>query len=451
MHRAIRTVALAIVIGAWVAPAAHAQSVVDQSLRVQTWAKGFNSPTGLAFLNDAGDAFVLEKNTGQVKLLRNRAIAGTVLDLAVANDSERGLLGVALSPSFATDNFVYIYYTASTSDGGQAFDNRVDRFRWNGSSLTLDRHIVRMPGGPGPNHDGGKIAFGRDNKLYVMMGDVNLNGRTTNFQSSDELTRSAAILRLSLNGRGVPSNPFYNAANIGTANEPLNDIYAYGVRNGFGMDFDPVSGDLWDTENGPGNWDEINRVRPGFNSGWQDLMGPNSRTGGSVAGLESLGAASYYSDPRFSWVEPVAPTDLHFLLNSKLGGAYKSDMFVGTFRGNGTLLRFDLSPSRKTLSLAGPLADGVADNSEGSLFGEQSGVVFGSNFGSISDIITGPGGMYVLSLSGNLYRISEDPSAQIAAQLAWVSAVPEPPALILLCGAAAWSLKRPRRRDWGAA
>jgi glucose/arabinose dehydrogenase len=132
---------------------------------VQTWVKGFSGPTGLAFLGDSGDAFVIEKATGRVKLVRNRAVVSTVLDLPVANDSERGLLGVALSPQFATDRHVYLYYTASTVDGGKAFDNRVDRYVWNGSTLTLDRHIVRMSVDPGPNHDGGKITFGPDNKL----------------------------------------------------------------------------------------------------------------------------------------------------------------------------------------------------------------------------------------------------------------------------------------------
>ncbi|MGB7156834.1 MAG: PQQ-dependent sugar dehydrogenase [Tepidisphaeraceae bacterium] len=452
MHRAIRTVVVTIVVVSCAASSARAQSVVDPNLRVQTWTKGFDNPTGLAFLGDSGDALVLEKNTGRVQLMRNRAIVGTALDLPVANASEQGLLGVALSPQFATDNFVYLYYTASTQDGGQPFDNRVDRFKWNGSTLALDRHIVKTPSLPGPNHDGGKITFGRDNKLYVLTGDVNRNGRTANFQNATELTRSAAILRLNPNGRPPPSNPFFNPANAGTANAPLNDIYAYGVRNGFGLDFDPISGDLWDSENGPADWDEINRIRPGFNSGWEDVMGPTFRTGESTGGLTVLGPAMYYSDPRFSWAAPVAPTDVHFLLNSKLGAEYKSDLFVGTFRGGGALLHFELSPSRKTLALDGPLADTVADNT-GSTFAEQSAVLFGSGFGQVSDIITGPGGMYVLSLNGNLYRVSEIPvggAMMTAAQLAEVSVVvPEPTATLVLfsCASVTWSLKRPRRRN----
>jgi glucose/arabinose dehydrogenase len=350
-----------------------------------------------------------------------------VLDLPVANDSERGLLGVALSPSFATDNLVYLYYTASTVDGGKAFDNRVDRFLWNGSALTLDRHIVKMPVDPGPNHDAGKITFGPDKKLYVVTGDVNRNGRTANFESSPELTRSAVIMRLNPNGTSVPSNPFYNAANKGTANAPLNDIYGYGIRNSFGLEFDPITGFLWDSENGQTSFDELNLIHPGFNSGWEDIMGPTSRNGGATGTLTTLGPAAYYVDPRFSWSASIAPTDVHFLLNSKLGNEYKSDLFVGTAR-SGALLHFDLSFSRKSLAVGGALADTVADNSATNRLAEQGSIVFGNGFGAITDIVTGPGGMYVLTLEGNLYRISENPlTGTMMAQLAEFSTpVPEP-------------------------
>jgi aldose sugar dehydrogenase len=445
MHRSIRTIGVMMIVGC-AASLAHAQSVVDPNLRVQTWTKGLDNPTGLTFLGDSGDALVLEKNTGRVKLLRNRAVVSTVLDLPVANDSERGLLGVALSPQFATDNLVYLSYTASTVDGGKGFDNRVDRFLWNGSTLTLDRHIVRMPVDPGPNHNGGKITFGPDNKLYVITGDVNRTGRTANFESSTELTRSATVLRLNPNGTSVPSNPFYNAANKGTANAPLNDIYAYGIRNSFGLEFDPLSGFLWDSENGSTSYDELNLIRPGFNSGWKDIMGPTSRNGGATGTLTTLGPAAYYVDPRFSWAASIAPTDVHFLVNSRLGLEYKGDLFVGTSR-SGALLHFDLSFSRKSLAVGGALADTIADNTTTNRLAEQDAIVFGTGFGTVTDIVTGPGGMYVLSLDGNLYRISENPvSGMMFAQLAEFTAVPEPGAMAALAVTALLLMRRQQRR-----
>src|SRR5438045_8267249 len=100
-----------------------AQSVVDPNLNVQRWVKGLDQPTGVAFVDGGATALVLEKSTGRVQIVRNRAVAGTALDLPVANDSERGLLGIALAPDFGTgSSFVYISYTRSTSDGGAAID-----------------------------------------------------------------------------------------------------------------------------------------------------------------------------------------------------------------------------------------------------------------------------------------------------------------------------------------
>src|SRR5688572_28980300 len=156
----------------------RAASVVDPNLRVQTWVRGLQNPTGMAFVDHR--ALVLEKSTGRVQIVANRAVAGTALDLPVANDSERGLLGVALSPTFASDNFVYLYYTSAAADGGSAIDNRVERFRWTGSSLTFDRRVLTMPASPGPNHDGGKITFGPDGKLYVVNGDLNRDNMNAN-------------------------------------------------------------------------------------------------------------------------------------------------------------------------------------------------------------------------------------------------------------------------------
>jgi hypothetical protein len=124
-------------------------------------------------------------------------------------------------------------------------------------------------------------------------------------------------------------------------------------------------------------------------------------------------------------------------------------MFVGTAR-TGAILHYDLSFSRKSLVLTGGLADTVADNTSGARLAEQDQIVFGIGFGTITNIITGPGGMYVLSLEGNLYRISEIPTSPIMmAQLAEFSTpVPEPLSALttFTCAAAAWSLKRPRRK-----
>jgi len=411
-----------------IACAARGQSVVDPNLKVQRWVSGLSNPTGLALGDNAGTALVLEKVSGQVKVVAGKSVVGTALTLKVASDSERGLLGIALPHDFSKNHFVYLYHTDADANGA-ATANSIDRYTWNGSTLAYSKHIISLPAYPGPNHNAGRMAFGPDNKLYAIIGDLNRNERTSNHSESTDLNRIGAIIRLNPSGSSIATNPFASASN--SAKSPLNDIFAYGIRNSFGMDFDPVSGDLWDTENGPESYDEINRIRPGFNSGWESIMGPTSRHGGTTGSLVSLGDRAYYSDPRFSWLSPVAPTDAMFFPSARLGGQYKNDLFVGTLHGGG-ILDFDLSSSRKTLSLSGPLADGVADNSDTSKFGEQSSILFGSDFGTITDLAAGPGGMYVLSYTnGTLYRITTSTATGLTAQ-SLEMAVPEPSAILMI-------------------
>lgn len=407
-----------------IVPSALAQSLNDSSLQVQTVVSGLDGPTGVAFLPN-GDAFVILKDSGQVKLIHNGAATSTPLDLNVANDSERGLLGIALHPQFAGNGFVYLYYTAAQTDGGQPIANRIERFHWNGSALTFDRRIKNLPGGPGPNHDGGKIAFGPDGKLYAVTGDLNRDERTENFENSSALSLSATILRLNANGSSPTDNPFYSRANVHTSKAALNDIYAYGVRNSFGIAFDSTTGQLWDTENGPELYDEINRVTPGFNSGWQDITGPRSRNGGTTGKLVKLGRKAHYNDPLFSWKSTIAPTDLAFNDTDVLGDKYHGDLFVGDDE-TGRLYDFQLTGNRKDLVLGGGLADRVADSSN-----EQASLIFGHGFGIVTAIIPRSDGLYVLSLTnGELYRITKSGTPGRAAEFS-SAIVPEPSGLLI--------------------
>jgi glucose/arabinose dehydrogenase len=382
---------------------AKAQSVKDVNLVVQTYARGLDQPTGAAFVNDAGDLLVTQKNDGKVLLIRNKKIVGTALDLPVANDSERGLLSIALSPNFANDKFVYLYHTAATADGGAPISNKISRYRFDGSKLTFDRKIIDLPVLEGPNHDGGKITFDSKGKLYAVVGDLNAHERTTNFETSQTTRSLATIIRLQPNGGVVPTNPFATGAAKRTTQD---NIFAYGIRNSFGLEIDPVTDRLWDTENGPDSFDEINQVSAGFNSGWRDIMGPKSRNGGKTGTLVNLGNSAFYADPKFSWVKTIAPTDLHFLRSTRLGSVYRNDLFVGDVN-TGSLYRFDLNSTRRSLVLSGPLADLVADNTDQDPSAEQSSIIFGSDFGTVSDLLDGPGGLFALSLSqGKLYRIT---------------------------------------------
>ena len=196
-----------------------------------------------------------------------------------------------------------------------------------------------------------------------------------------------------------------------TDNSILKYYYAYGIRNSFGIDFDPVTKKLWDTENGPAYGDEINLVEPGFNHGWRQIMGIWQRHG-QFAGhvlqdpdnlLVNFGGKGKYSPPEFTWYLPIGPTALKFLNSDRLGKQYENDMFVGNI-GNGTMFHFKLNQQRTGLLLNdGPLADEVANTPQ-----ENKQILFAEGFGGITDIQVGPadGYLYIISYTdGAIYRI----------------------------------------------
>ena len=183
----------------------------------------------------------------------------------------------------------------------------------------------------------------------------------------------------------------------------MNLYYAYGLRNSFGIDFDPLTGNLWDTENGPEYGDEINLVKPGFNSGWNKVQGVWENDRGLKGPIMSdtqerntlvdFDGQGKYSDPEFTWARTVGPTALKFLDSKIYGKEYENDMFVGDFH-NGNVYHFDLTENRTALELDGILKDKVANSQD-----EMKSTVFGRGFGGITDIEVGPDGyLYILSV-----------------------------------------------------
>jgi glucose/arabinose dehydrogenase len=313
---------LAILVGATIVTqpvALRAQTLEDPTLAVSTVVSGLDQSIAMAFLGP-DDFLVTEKASGQVKRVIKGAVTAVVLDLAVNFNSERGLLGIALHPNFPQVPYVYLYNTESTTGADTnvaanvpLLGNRVDRFRWNGSTLTFDMNIIKlrafqndrnsqanptMPVLRG-NHNGGVLRFGPDGKLYIIIGDNGRRGFTQNNQEGpvpdddfggpepDNAHLTGVILRLNDDGSTPSDNPFHKSGEqlgqrIGgdvaaevAAN--LQRVFAYGVRNSFGMTFDPKKGDLWTTENGGRSFDEINHVERGFNGGWVQVMGPLDR------------------------------------------------------------------------------------------------------------------------------------------------------------------------------
>jgi glucose/arabinose dehydrogenase len=212
-------------------------------------------------------------------------------------------------------------------------------------------------------------------------------------------------------GAPVQDNPFYNNS-MGGDMERLQRYYAYGIRNSFGMDFEPVTGRLWITENGEHAYDEINIVEPGFNSGWHKIMGPMGRTNMTVENDLIIFAGAKYQDPIFSWYTPVGVTDIEFLNSTKLGEKYRGNLFVGDIN-NGNLYFFEVNRDRTGIKFQDPrLFDLVADPVKKGDVSELSSLILGEGFRRITDIETGPDGLlYILTYEdGKIYRITNSTS-----------------------------------------
>ena len=381
----------------------------DSNLKITTIAEGLSTPTTMAFVGP-DDILVLEKDTGMIKRIVNgKVLPKPVLDVNVANSVERCLCGIAVSKNGAT-TYVFIYYTqidgkdGEDKAGKQPIGNRVYRYELSGDALINPVLLMDLPANPGPRHNGGNIIIGPDNNLYVAIGDVDgsFKGPTTetktqNYNNGIDPDGRSGILRITQNGQ--PTDGILGDS------IPLRLYYAYGIRNSFGLDFDPISGNLWDTENGPGNGDEINLVLPGFNSGWQQVQGLASLEDSfSESDLQNFNGKGHYSDPELVWVNTAGPTAVKFLKSTKLGTTYENDMFVGDVH-NGRIYHFDLTPDRKDLILPQELSSRVIEKptSPG-----VSNIVFGEGFGGITDLEVGPdGNLYVVSIGlGSIYQIS---------------------------------------------
>ena len=392
-------------------------TINDTSLQVDLLFKGLQFPTSMAFL-DQNDILVTEKNNGIVeRIINGEMMPKPLLRVNVDNSGESGLLGIAVAKNITNHlTYVFLYYTGPTEGNKsknastllQPSENYLYRYELINNKLVNPKLLFNIPSTPtSPNHKGGKVIIGPDKNIYLVVGELDkfyINYRVTkaqNFKNGAEPDGSGGILRMTQDGKplkGILGDKF-----------PLNLYYAYGIRNSFGMDFDPITKKLWDTENGPDYGDEINLVEPGFNSGWAKVQGiwqNNISSMGPMTlnpnNLVDFGGRGKYRAPEFTWNKTVAPTAIKFLNSDKLGKQYENDIFVGDYK-NGSLYHFKLSQKRDALTLNGPLADHVAVNPN-----ELQGAIFGYRFGGITDIQLGPDGyLYILSVTNN----SSSPSA----------------------------------------
>jgi glucose/arabinose dehydrogenase len=393
--------------------------VTDDHLSVELVYSGLNGSTNMAFL-DANDILILEQVSAKVvRIVNHNMLDEPLIDLN--SYFQDGLVGIATAPNQNGSTSVFLYFNEAPVKYGADVDNvdeaiqvnqtlgynregdRLYRFELVNNSLVHPKLLIDLKNTNqstviGDKHHGGEVIIGPDKAVYVVVGDLDGwkydQGKTKaqNYKDWKNPDGRAGILRVTQDGKPVNNGILGNIY-------PLNLYYAYGIRNSFGMDFDPVTGNLWDTENGPDYGDEINLVKPGFNSGTDVVEGGMSTEDNKLDNFVEFNGKGKYSEPEFAWNVPVAPTALKFFNSDKFGVKYKNDMFVAD-NNHGIIYHFDLTESRTSLSLDGKLEDKVAN-----IPPEVEEIVFARNFPGITDLQVSPDGYLYVLASGNLYKI----------------------------------------------
>jgi aldose sugar dehydrogenase len=474
-------------------------TVNDPNLKVEKVFEGLRFPTKMAFLGPNDILVLEKDNGTVQRIVNGKMLPEPILDVNVANKYERGMLGIVVakhnnndqqqqeqgndagigSSSNSNSNsdnsggliggiiggsggntaagsaaaaansddsntrptYVFLYYTESKVEGsdicaahgtrcdpvGDALGNRLYRYELVDNKLVNPLLLLNLPSNRN-QHNGGPVVIGPDHNVYVVIGDIAHRSKAQNYKENRDADGTSGILRVTQDGQIVSNPPLGDDI-------PLALYYAYGIRNSFGMDFDPITGNLWASEAGF-VFDELNLVKPGFNGGWAMIDGiasmckpgtcsylngnnvsSSSSSSSYLDSLEDFGGKGKYSDPQFVWVGNPTPTAVKFLNSDKLGKQYENDLFVGDFN-YGNLYHFKLNEDRTGLALDGPLADKIANNPN-----ETKSIIFGTGFGGptalfvkkhtdiggITDIEVGPDGyLYVLTFrqtQGAIFRI----------------------------------------------
>jgi glucose/arabinose dehydrogenase len=301
-------------------------------------------------------------------------LEGPILDVSVANKGDRGMLGIAVSKNYAATNrtatngttYVFLYYTDSDGQKDskdecfmdrctttlEPLGNRLYRYDMKDNKLVNPKLLLNLPTSPGPRENGGNIIIGPDSNVNLAVGDISgyhdkKLTKAQNYENGPEPNGRAGILRITQNGEPVGNGILGDSF-------PLNLYFAYGIRNSFGIDFDPVTGKLWDTENGPDYGDEINLVEPGLNGSWNKVHGiwkvnefwkpdPDGNTKGehqlhADSNLADFNGRGIYSAPEFVWPSTVGPTALKFFNFDIYGIEYKNDLLVADTEWKFTIL-----------------------------------------------------------------------------------------------------------------
>ena len=435
--------------------------IIDEDYKIEKFITGLDVPIALDFIDD--DIFVIQKNDGMVRLVQNDILQDKpVLNLEVSNYGEQGLLGIA-----TTDDKIYLFVSEAFHDGGLSLGNKIFQYSWDGEKISQKKLIKSLPGWI-QGYNAGVMTRGLDNDIFAVSGsqykfgalqnisfDESVNCKTDNFCLSDEnkITFSESIRQtlscINVSFYHYTTNPFghqdvqpdlsqnileLNPINIMTnlgscANafffdnfsngnwkdtgvvlqiEPEDNSYrAIGIRNSFGLTVDPITGNLWMTENGPDKFDEINLVENKFNSGWAKILGPiKDQNLEKIPPYEDY----VYSDPEFSWELPIGITAIDF--NNNSFQTHQNSLFVAD-SNNGNIYVLKLNQDRngfefKSKHLKDLIVNIDPENTYGNFHESMTEILFAKNIGVITDMKFGPdGNLYVVSImDGTIYRIS---------------------------------------------
>ncbi|TKB65640.1 MAG: PQQ-dependent sugar dehydrogenase [Nitrospira sp.] len=334
----------------------------SSDLQLQSVLPNLNFPVGMSLAPD-GRVFFNERLTGRIRIINQQwqLVNSPFCQLTVQTSGEQGLLGLTLDPNFAGNKFVYVYYTA-----GNPLRNRVVRYTESSGACTQETVILDDIPASG-NHNAGIIQFGPDGKLYIITGDA---GNTANSQSLTSL--AGKILRLNPDGSTPTDNPF-----VSNANANAKKVYALGIRNSYGFTFHQHTGHLWQTENGPGDSDEINRITSGGNYGWPTVRGiannPNFR------------------DPILAYTPTIAPTGIIAIPENSTvyPTAYRNNLLFVDFNG-GKIRRVVLSGADLTQLGSSSIAYNGGNGNLLSLMLGADGFVYVSNTNAIFKVVPVP-------------------------------------------------------------
>lgn len=325
---------------------------VHEDFSITVVATGLQTPWDLAWGPD-GMIWVSERGGRISRLDASTGARSTAGTLAVLQSGEGGLMGIAFHPDFAHQPFVYAMQTYATGIGAR---NRLVRMRWNGRAL--ETPTVLFDGIPGGEiHNGSRIAVGPDRFLYVTTGDAG-SDRT----AQDRTSLGGKILRLTLDGKPAPDNPFGSAT------------WSYGHRNPQGLVFHPTTGVLYETEHGPNDNDEVNIIRRGGNYGWPNVHG---FCDDDIGPEREFCRRNAVVEPLAAWTPTIAISGADLYLSDRIHGWYGS-LLATSLKGE-ALYRFTLS------------ADGSRITSKEALLG--------SRYGRLRDVLVTPNGDVYLATS----------------------------------------------------